>query len=124
MTQDPELLPPEAPDPKAHDVTPGWVGRNRATIERASTLGRAAMIVAPPPIRIALAGATIAMDAAVLTSDLRRRNKEAAKGTMEAGALVLEAAAMVAMTRFAPARLAANLVGVEAMRQALRKAAG
>lgn len=123
MTQDPELLPPEAPDPKAHDVTPGWVGRNRAAIERASTLGRAAMIVAPPPIRIALAGATIAMDAAVLTSDLRRRNKEAAKGSMEAGALVLEAAAMVAMTRFAPARLAANLVGIEAMRQALRKAA-
>ena len=123
MAQDPELLPPEAPDPTAHDVTPGWIGRNRVAIERASSLGRAAMVVAPPPLRIALAGATIAMDAAVLTSELRCRTKEAPKGAMEAGALVMEAAAMVAMTRFAPARLAMNLAGIEAMRRALRQAA-
>ena len=120
---DPELLPPESPDPDAHDVTPGWIGRNKQMIERASTIGRAAIVLAPPPVRLALAGATVAMDIAVLTSELRRRTKNPSQGTMEAGALVMEAAAVVAMSRFAPARLAANLVGIRAMRQAFRKAA-
>lgn len=120
---EPELLSPESPDPEAHDVTPGWIGRNQRIIERASTLGRAAIVFAPPPVRLALAGATVAMDVAVLTSEMRRRTKDPSRGTMEAGALVMEAAAVVAMSRFAPARLAANLVGIQAMRQAFRKAA-
>ncbi len=120
---DPELLPPDAPDPDAHDVTPGWIGRNREAFQRVSTLGRAAIVFTPPPVRIALAGATVALDIAVLTSDMRRRNKETTQGALEAGALVLEAATVVAMSRFAPARLAANLVGIETMRRALRKAA-
>ena len=121
-TPNPELLSPETPDPEAHDVTPGWIGRNRAAIERASTLGRAAILFAPPPARVALAGVTVAMDIAVLSSDMRRRTKDTSQGAMEAGALVMEAAAVVAMSKFAPVRLAANLAGIEAMRRAFRKA--
>lgn len=122
MTTDPELLPPEAPDPDAHDVTPGMIARNRVWIERARHVGRAAIPFTPPPVRLGLACATVAADMVLLADDMRRRRIEEGKAHMEAGALVLEAVSIAAMSRFAPARLAANLAGIEALRGALAKA--
>ncbi|MEL6998278.1 MAG: hypothetical protein ACFB03_23775 [Paracoccaceae bacterium] len=123
MKTDPELLPPEAPDPEAHDVTPGMISRNRVWIERARHIGRAAIPFTPPPVRLGLACATVAADVVLLADDLRRRRVEDGKAHMEAGALAMEAVAIAAMSRFAPARLAANLAGIEAVRQAFKKAA-
>lgn len=116
---DGDILQPDAPDPETRDVTPGWVGRNRDTIERGRHIGRALIPLAPPPMRLALAGLTVAVDAVLLADDMRRRGEDRAEGGLRAGALVLEGAALVAMSRFAPARLAANLAGIEAARQAL-----
>lgn len=122
MKNNPELLPPDAPDPDAFDVTPGWICRNRRLIEQARHVGRVAIAFAPPPARLALAGATVAVDAVLLADDLRRRRVEKADGGMQAGALVMEAVALTAMSRFAPARLAANIAGIEALRHAFKRA--
>ena len=112
-----EVLGDEIETPKAHDVTPGWVSRNRQTLERARTVARAAMVIAPPPVRIPLALVSLAADTAILTADIRRRREDAEGGGLKGVALTLEGAAMLAATRFAPARLAANLGALEAARR-------
>ncbi|MEM7670496.1 MAG: hypothetical protein AAF317_15400 [Pseudomonadota bacterium] len=119
-----EPLPDDAPDPDAHDVTPGWIGRNRQAIERGRQVSRALILVAPPPARLALAAVSVAADAALLADEMKRRLRERDDGPVRAGALVLEGAALFAMSRFAPARLAANLAMIEAARTALDRATG
>lgn len=109
--------------PPVQDVTPGWIGRNRRTLERGRNLTRALMVVAPPPARVPLAVVSIAADMALLADDVRRCGEDRGRGGLRAGALVLEGAAVLAVTRFAPARLAANLSGIEAARRAIDKMA-
>ncbi|MEM9370103.1 MAG: hypothetical protein AAGA26_02980 [Pseudomonadota bacterium] len=119
-----EPLPNDAPDPEAHDVTPGWVGRNRAAIEQGRRLSRALVLLAPPPARLALAAVSVAADAVLLADEVKRRLKDRDEGAVRAGAIVLEGAALLAMSRFAPARLAANLAMIEGARAALDRATG
>ncbi|MEL6478253.1 MAG: hypothetical protein AAFR17_13075 [Pseudomonadota bacterium] len=116
-----EILPPDHPDPEARDVTPGWIGRHRVLIERGRQVSRAFIPLAPPPARLALAGVSVAADVLLLADDLRRRGDMAEEGPLRAGALVLEGAALAAMSRYAPARLARNLAGIEAARAALSR---
>ncbi|MEL6219052.1 MAG: hypothetical protein AAFR79_11390 [Pseudomonadota bacterium] len=118
-----EILIEGTPDPEARDVTPGWVARNRGAIERARNIARAMIVPAPPPVRIALGAATVAADALLLADDMRRRGEDREVGVLRAGALVLEGAAVLAVSRFAPARLAANLAGIEAARRMFEHAA-
>ncbi|MEM0922292.1 MAG: hypothetical protein AAGF44_00635 [Pseudomonadota bacterium] len=75
--------------------------------------------LSPPPARLALAGIGVAADALLLADDLKRRGEMADQGVIRAGALVLEGVALAAMSRYAPARLAQNLAGIEAARTAL-----
>lgn len=117
-----EVLDESAPDPEAADVTPGWVGRNRGRIEQGRRIGLALMPLAPPPARLALAAATVAADGLLLADDIKRRQVDAAAGGAKVGALVLEGLALAAMSRFAPARLAGNLAGIQAARSALDRA--
>ena len=119
--KDGNILGETAPDPAARDITPGWVGRNRGLIEQSRNLGRALMPVCPPPARLALAGITVGADALLLADDLRRRGEDPADCSLRAGGLVLEGAALVAMSRFAPLRLAQNLAGIEAARATLAR---
>ncbi|MEM1276418.1 MAG: hypothetical protein AAGH74_07820 [Pseudomonadota bacterium] len=112
-------LPEDTPDPEAHDITPGWVARNRETLLQMRRVGSAVMVFAPPPARLALAGAMVAADALLLADDVKRRMEDPGAGALRGGALVLEGVALFAMSRFAPTRLAANLAGIEAMRSAL-----
>ncbi|MEM7177143.1 MAG: hypothetical protein AAF503_05515 [Pseudomonadota bacterium] len=118
-----ETMPDDAPDPQAHDITPGWIARNRASIERGRRLGQAVMLVAPPPARIALAAASVAVEAVLLGDDVKRRLKDPGEGVVTAALLATEGAALLAMSRFAPVRLAANLAGIEAVRSALQNLA-
>lgn len=114
-----EILDESVEIPPVHDVTPGWIGRNRTTIERGRNFSRALMLVAPPPARIAFGAVSVAADALLLADEMGRRLEEREQGSLRAGALVLEGAALIAISRFAPARLAANLAGIEAARTAL-----
>lgn len=118
-----ETLSEDIPDPDAHDVTPGWIGRNRQAIERGRRLGHLAMLVAPPPARIALAAASVAAEAVLLADDVKRRLKDPGEGAVTAGLLATEGVALLAMTRFAPVRLAANIAGINAVRSALQNLA-
>ncbi|MEM9043750.1 MAG: hypothetical protein AAGC81_03575 [Pseudomonadota bacterium] len=111
----------DAPDPEAFDVTPGWVGRNRAAILQMRRVGGAIMVIAPPPARLALAGAIVAADALLLVDDVKRRMESPGTGAIRGGALALEGVALFAMSRFAPVSLAANLAGIEAARSALMR---
>lgn len=116
-----EVLDDAASVPPVHDVTPGWIGRNRATIETGRRMSRALMVLAPPPARLALGAVSVMADAALLADDMTRRRGDLKDGAVTGGALVLEGLAVVAMSRFAPARLAANLAGIEAARTALAR---
>ena len=116
-----EILSETEVAPKAHDVTPGWVSRNRVALERVRSVTRAVMIVAPPPARIPLAVASLAADAALLTADIRRRREDVESGGLKGAVLALEGAALLAATRFAPVRLAANVGAIEAARQAAER---
>ncbi len=118
-----ETLSKNASDPEAHDITPGWIARNRSVIERGIKLGQLAMLVAPPPARIALAAASVAAEAVILADDVKRRLKDPGEGVVTAGLLATEGAALLAMSRFAPARLAASLAGIEGVRSALQNLA-
>ena len=112
-----EILGDEVDHPPVHDVTPGWIGRNRRVLEKGRNLTRALMIVAPPPARIPLAVASLAADAVLLADEMQRRMEERERGTLRVAALALEGAAVLAVTRFAPARLAANVGGIEIARR-------
>ena len=107
--------------PPVHDVTPGWVGRNRDSIERGRNLTRTLMLVAPPPARIAMGAISVAADALLLADEINRRLEDRERGVVRAGALVMEGITLVAVSRFAPAKLAANLAGIEAIRGALAR---
>jgi len=116
---EPEILPAEAVVPPTHDVTPGWVARHQRRIETARKLTRALMVVAPA--RIALGAASLAADAMLVVDEYTRRRGNPKKGAGDMAALTLEGLALMAASRFAPARLAASLGGIEAAREALRE---
>ncbi|MEM7742284.1 MAG: hypothetical protein AAF409_01125 [Pseudomonadota bacterium] len=116
-----EILEDGTDVPPVHDVTPGWIGRNRQTLEKGRNLTRVLMVAAPPPVRVPLAVASLAADALLIADDLQRRRDEPHLTSLRGGALVLEGAAMLAATRFAPARLVANLAGIEAARKVVAR---
>lgn len=105
--------------PPVTDVTPGWVGRNRVVFERGRDVTRVLMLAAPPPARVALAAVSLGADAILIADDVRRLRAERGDAALRTGALVLEGVALAASTRFAPARLAANLGAIEVARQML-----
>lgn len=115
------VLGEDAPEAAARDVTPGWIGRNRQSFETARTLSRAAIPFAPPPARLALAGVSVAVDALLLAEDMRRQGLEREEFALGAVSVVLEGAAIAAMSRHAPGRLARNLAGIEAARRVLTR---
>ena len=122
MSKDPEalegvILEDEIVTPNAHDVTPGWISRNRVALDRARAVTRVLMLVAPPPVRIPLALASLVADSALWAEDVRRRREDETTGRLRGVALALEGAAVVASSRFAPARLAANIGAIEAARR-------
>ena len=119
-----EILDDAVVVPEAHDVTPGWIGRNRNAIETGRRVTRALMIVAPPPARIALGVASVAADALLMADDYGRRRGDLREGAVTGAALALEGVTLLAMSRLAPARLAANLAGIEAARSMLDKLRG
>jgi hypothetical protein len=118
-----EILGDDVAVPPVHDVTPGWIGRNRTAIETGRNVTRALMVLAPPPARVALGVASVTADALLLADDYGRRRGDLKDGAVTGAALALEGIALMAMTRFAPARLAANIAGIEALRSALAKVA-
>ena len=107
--------------PPSHDVTPGWIARNRDWLERGRRLTHAAMFVAPPPARIALGFVSIAADAVMMIDEYGRMRGDKRRAAGDAAVLGLEGLALFAATRFAPARLAVSLGGIEATRSALNK---
>jgi hypothetical protein len=118
------VLENDAEAPQAHDVTPGWIARHRKSIERGRRVARALVLVAPPPARLVLGAVSVVADAVLLADELGRRLEERPRGALRAAGVVLEGAAVLAASRLAPARLAANLAGIEVARHVLGRAAG
>ena len=121
ISREGQVLDDQEEVPPVHDITPTWITRNRDAIERGRNLTRAMMLVAPPPARIAMGAASVMADALLLADEVGRRLEDPRNGTIRAGALISEGVMLVAISRFAPARLAANLAGIEAARGALAR---
>ena len=119
MALEGEILDRDAPDPKAREVTPGWVTRNRDRLLKGRALAQALMVAAPPPARVALAAAAVAAEGLVLAADTRRGTVDAGTAVKRAGMLVLESTAILAATRFAPHFLARHGVHIRAAHSAL-----
>lgn len=119
-----EILEDGIVAPDTHDVTPGWISRNRTTLTRASNVTRTLMLVAPPPLRIPLALASLAANSALWAEDVRRRREDARTGGLRGAALALEGAAMLAASRYAPVRLAASIGAIEMARNVTNRMLG
>ncbi len=120
---DPEILPPGAPGgERARRVrAAGWIGRNRAALEGARRLAENAVLFAPLPARLPLAGACLAIDAALLAEDARTGAVAGREVGMRGAGLVLESATLVAATRRAPAALKAAAPRLLALRRAVAR---
>lgn len=110
-----ELVPP------AHDITPGWIARNRGWLENGRRLTHTLMVVAPPPARIALGFVSIAADAVLMVDEYGRKRGDKRRAAGDAAVLGFGGLALFAATRFAPARLAVSLGGIEATRSVLNR---
>lgn len=112
-----EILDDEAPDPKARDVTPGWIGRNRAALAELRRLAASAAIVAPPPARIPLAAGCLAIDGAFLAEEARTGRLPVKTVAWRAVGIALESGTLLASTRLAPQVIARNAARIVAARR-------
>lgn len=106
-----EVLDDSAPGPRdAEDLppAPGWIERNRGFIEQGKTLAQTALVVAPPPARLALAALSVAADGVLLAEDVRSGKIDRTAARYRAGGMAVEALALLAASRLAPAILARN----------------
>lgn len=116
-----EILPPGTPGgEEARRVRgPGWVSRNREALATARRLGAAVVMVAPPPARIPLALACLAIDGALWAEEARRGARDGAGLALGGAGLALDAAAMAAAMASAPAALARQAPRLIAARRIL-----
>jgi len=115
-----EILGETAPDPEARDATPGWLTRHRELILEGRAVVLALSAAAPPPLRIALAAASVAADGLMLAEDFRRGAVDGRAARLRLGRIALEGAAVLAATRFAPAILARHRHHIAAAGAAIR----
>ena len=116
-----DILGAEAPDPEAREVTPGWITRNRDVILKGRSVARALIIAAPPPARLAFAAASVAADGLLLAEDVRRGTIDRRAASLRASGLMLEGAALIAATRFAPTILVRHGAKLAAARSVLNR---
>lgn len=118
-----EILPPGTPGGEdARRVRgPGWVSRNRAALATARRLGATVVMVAPPPARIPLALACLAIDGALWAEDARRGGRDGTGLALGGAGLALEAVALAAAMASAPAALARHAPRLLAARRILAR---
>ncbi|MDT8345138.1 MAG: hypothetical protein RQ752_11995 [Thermohalobaculum sp.] len=119
-----EILAPGTPGgEQARRVRgPGWISRNRAALAAARRLGATVVMVAPPPARIPLALACLAIDGALWAEEARRGARDDGAGLALGGAgLALEAVALAAAMASAPAALARHAPRILAARRILAR---
>jgi len=123
MTQEPEFLFPGTPGGEdARRVRgPGWISRNRGEISAVRRLGASAVMFAPPHVRIPLALACLALDAALLAEETRRGARAGKDLSLSGAGLAIEAAALIAATASAPAALARQAPRLLAVRRILAR---
>ncbi|MEM7529426.1 MAG: hypothetical protein AAF416_17440 [Pseudomonadota bacterium] len=105
-TVDGEILNSDAPGPKDDARTvrgPGWIGRNRALIEKGRDTARIVLPLAPPPVRLGLVAASLAADGLLTLEDARTGRTERGEAGMRGVGLALDALTLAASARIAPA---------------------
>ena len=108
---DGEILDKDDPGPQgARDEPPPptWIERNRGLIEQGKTLAQTAIIVSPPPARLALAALSVVADGILLREDMRTGKIDRDRARLRVGGIAIEGLALVAASRLAPAILARN----------------
>jgi hypothetical protein len=116
-----EVLGSGIPDPEAREITPGWVTRNRDLILKGRSVARSLVIAAPPPARLVFAAASVVADGLLLAEDSRRGLIDRKTACVRAGGLVLDGAALIAASRFAPAMMVRNRGKLSAARSVLNR---
>ena len=116
-----EILPPGASGGEdARRVRePGWVARNRETLERARRVGASVTMVAPPHARIPLALACLAIDGVLLAEEARLGGLTRQKLSLRAAALVAEGGSLIASAAWAPRAMARHAGRISAVRRVL-----
>ncbi|MEM7499642.1 MAG: hypothetical protein AAF371_16840 [Pseudomonadota bacterium] len=103
-----EVLDREAPGPRAGARSirdPGWVGRNRDTIERGRDAVQFLMPFLPPPLRLGAVAASLAAQGLLTVEDARTGRARRGEAGLTGLGLALDAATLLASTRAAPVRL-------------------
>lgn len=121
---DGEVLDKGDPGPRGADEEPprpSWIERNRGLVEQGKTLAATAVVVAPPPARLALAALTVMADGVLLAEDVRTGKIDRDRARLRAGGIALEGLALVAASRLAPAILARNQTRLKTVRNIVRR---
>ena len=122
---DGEIVGDDDPGPRDRDWQPepgpSWIERNRGFIEQGKTLAQTALVVSPPPARLALAALSVAADGLLLAEDMRSGKLDRHHARWRAGGIALETLALVAASRLAPAVLAKNHLRLRKLRDVVAK---
>ena len=120
-----EIVGDEDPGPRERgwqpEPEPSWIERNRGFIEQGKTLAQTALVVSPPPARLALAALSVAADGMLLAEDMRTGRIDRDHARWRAGGIALETLALVAASRLAPAVLARNHLRLRKIRDVVAR---
>jgi len=123
---EPEIL--DRDDPRGGDARtvrgPGWIGRNRDGLLELRRIAATAIMIAPPPARIPLMGACLAIDGALLAEEARTGAVAGRQIGGRAAGIALESATLLAATRYAPRLLAQNAGRIAAARRLFSRVEG
>ncbi|MGF1501194.1 MAG: hypothetical protein ACFBSD_05190 [Paracoccaceae bacterium] len=124
MTGRHDILDEDAPDPRARDVTPGWIARHRARIEAGRQAALVLLPFAPFPARLPLAALSVAAEGVLLAEEWRTGRIEGRNARLRAWRIAGEGAALLAVSRAAPAVLRRNRETVRRAADFFRRAEG
>ena len=119
-----EVLGPDDPGPGqgARRVRePGWIARNREAITQGREMALTAAAFAPPPLRLAVIGASLAIEGAFAVEDARSGRVELRAAGLRMAGLALDGAGLAAAARVGPASLARHAGKIAAARAAIAR---
>ncbi|MEM6679913.1 MAG: hypothetical protein AAF675_18780 [Pseudomonadota bacterium] len=114
-----EVLGEDAPGPRPGARTiraPGWVGRNRSLIENGQEMARMAVPFLPPPARLGVVAASLAVEGLLTVEDARTGRVRGGDAGLRGVGIALDALGLAAAARLAPAPILRHAGRIAAVR--------
>lgn len=111
------------PQPGARTVAePGWVSRNRDAMQRGREAALTLAMFSPPPVRLAIVGASLAVEGLFTWEDARTGRVEPKAAGLRAAGIALDGLGIAAAARIGPAALIRHGRALAAVRTIVARA--